>query len=255
MQLSADAHFKDETLLERKQSGWNINSDASIRLGDKISFDGLGLQGRLSGEVMTRLHTGDIAAGSGELSVNDGSYEIYGQKLDIKRGRLIYDNTPLGDPGLDIQAERKIDTTTVGVNVRGLLRAPRLQFYSSPAMSQTQIVSYLLIGKPLDELQTGEATTVRSASSTLAIQGGGYLASQIGRRIGLEQVGVETDSRNQSSLVLGKFLSPRLFVSYGISLTQAINTVKLRYTLSDHWSVKTEIGEARSADIEFKIER
>ena len=115
VQLSADAHFKDETLLERKQSGWNINSDASIRLGDKISFDGLGLQGRLSGEVMTRLHTGDIAAGSGELSVNDGNYEIYGQKLDIKRGRLIYDNTPLGDPGLDIQAERKIDTTTVGV--------------------------------------------------------------------------------------------------------------------------------------------
>ena len=255
VQLSADAHFKDETLLERKQSGWIINSDASIRLGDKISFAGLGLQGRLSGEVMTRLHTGDIPAGSGELSVNDGSYEIYGQKLDIKRGRLIYDSTPLGDPGLDIQAERKIETTTVGVNVRGLLRAPRLQFYSSPAMSQTQIVSYLLIGKPLDELQTGEATTVRSASSTLAIQGGGYLASQLGRRIGLEQVGVETDSRNQSSLVLGKFLSPRLFVSYGISLTQAINTVKLRYTLSDHWSVKTEVGEARSADIEFKIER
>jgi translocation and assembly module TamB len=55
--------------------------------------------------------------------------------------------------------------------------------------------------------------------------------------------------------VLGKFLSPRLFVSYGISLTEAINTVKLRYTLSDHWTVKTEAGEAKSADVEFKIER
>jgi translocation and assembly module TamB len=255
VQTSADARFKTDEVVEGRSNGWVINSDVSIRLGDGVNFDGLGLQGRLSGAVTTKLRTGDVTEGSGELSVNGGSYEIYGQKLDIKRGRLIYDNTPLGDPGLDIQAERKINTTTVGVNVRGVLRAPRLQFYSSTSMSQTQIVSYLLIGKPLDELQTGEATTVRSASSTLALQGGGYLASQLGRRIGLEQVGVETDANNQSALVLGKFLSPRLFVSYGISLTEAINTVKLRYTLSDRWTIKTEAGEAKSADIEFKVER
>ncbi len=258
VQTSADARFKTDQVFERKSGGWVINSDVSIKLGEAVNFDGLGLQGKLGGAVSTRLRTGDVAVGSGELTVSNGVYEIYGQKLNIKRGRLIYDNTPLGDPGLDIQAERDVvDTSinTVGVNVRGVLRAPRLQFYSDPTLSQTQIVSYLLIGKPLDELQSGEATTVRSASNTLALQGGGYLASQLGRRIGIEQVGVETDSNNQSALVLGKFLSPRLFVSYGISLTEAINTVKLRYTLSDHWVIKTEAGEAKSADVEFKIER
>jgi translocation and assembly module TamB len=255
VQTSADAHFKSDEVIARQNNNWTISSDVSIRLGDEVSFDGLGLQGKLAGAVATRLRTGDVAVGSGEFSVNDGSYEIYGQKLDIKRGRLLYDNTPLGDPGLDIQAERKINDTTVGVNVRGILRAPRLQFYSDPTMSQTQIVSYLLIGKPLDELQSGEATTVRSASNALAIQGGGFLAAQLGRRIGIEQVGVETDTKNQSALVLGKFLSPRLFISYGISLTEAINTVKLRYTLSDHWTIKTEAGEAKGADVEYKIER
>lgn len=255
VQTSADARFKTDEVFDGKRSNWVIDSDVAVRLGDVVNFDGLGLQGKLGGAVSTRLRTGDAAEGSGELSVSNGSYEIYGQKLDIKRGRLIYDSTPLADPGLDIQAERKINDTTVGVNVRGVLRSPRLQFYSDPSMSQTQIVSYLLIGKPLDELQSGEATTVRSASNSLAMAGGGFLASQLGRRIGLEQVGVETDANNQSALVLGKFLSPRLFVSYGISLTEAINTVKLRYTLSDHWTIKTEAGEAKSADVEFKIER
>ncbi|MGC3981472.1 MAG: translocation/assembly module TamB domain-containing protein [Steroidobacteraceae bacterium] len=257
VRTSADARFKTDEVLEQS-TGWSIDSDVAIRLGEAVNFDGLGLEGRLGGAVSTRLRTGEVAKGSGELSVVNGSYEIYGQKLDIKRGRLIYDNAPLTDPGLDIQAERAVvstDVKTVGVNVRGLLRAPRLQFYSDPSMSQTQIVSYLLIGKPLDELQNGEATTVRSASNTLALQGGGYLASELGRRIGIEQVGVETDANSQSSLVLGKFLSPRLFISYGISLTEAINTIKLRYTLSDHWTVKTEAGEAKSADLEFKIER
>jgi translocation and assembly module TamB len=255
VQTSADARFKTDQLLESKSSPWLINSEISIRLGDNVNFDGLGLQGKLQGTVDTRLRTGDVAIGSGELSVANGRYEAYGQKLDIKRGRLIYDSTPLGDPGLDIQAERKINDTVVGVNVRGVLRAPRLQFYSDPSMSQTQIVSYLLVGRPLDELQGQQKTTVTSASNALAMQGGGFLAAQLGRRIGLEQVGVETDSNNQSALVIGKFLSPRLFISYGISLTEAINTIKLRYTLNDHWTLKTEAGEAKSADIEFKIER
>ena len=55
--------------------------------------------------------------------------------------------------------------------------------------------------------------------------------------------------------MLGKFLSPRLFISYGISLTESINTLKLRYTISDRWVIKTESGENQSADIEFTVER
>lgn len=254
VQTSADARFKSDKIFTR-ESGWNISSSVAIRLGDDVQFDGLGLQGKLGGSVATNLRTGNTPAGRGELNVSNGVYEAYGRKLDIKRGRLLYDDTALDNPGLDIQAERKINDITVGVYVRGVLRDPRLQFYSDPTLSQTQIVSYLLVGKPLDELQSGEASTVKSASSSLALQGGGYLAAQLGRHVGLEEVGVETDTNNQQSFVLGKFLSPRLFVSYGISLTEAINTLKLRYTLSDHWTLKTEAGEEKSADVEFRIDR
>jgi translocation and assembly module TamB len=85
------------------------------------------------------------------------------------------------------------------------------------------------------------------------------LAAQLGRRIGIEQVGVEsttkTTGQTNTALVLGKFLSPRLFISYGISLTESINTLKLRYTLSDKWVLKLEAGEAQAADAEFRIQR
>ena len=49
--------------------------------------------------------------------------------------------------------------------------------------------------------------------------------------------------------MLGRYLSPRLYVSYGVSLTEQLNTIKLRYTLGDHWTVKTEAGQARGADL------
>ena len=209
--------------------------------------------------VATLVRTGQAPVGRGELSVAEGRYEAYGQKLEIARGKLLFEASPLNDPALDIEARRKVEAIIVGLNVRGTLQQARLSFFSEPSMPQTQIVSYLLVGKPIDSMQSGDAATVRSASDALAMQGGGLLASQIGRRIGLEEVGVEssTDSTGETNqqLVLGKFLSPRLFISYGISLTESINTLKLRYTISDRWVLKTEAGENQSADIEFTVER
>ena len=58
---------------------------------------------------------------------------------------------------------------------------------------------------------------------------------------------------NETSLVLGRYLSPRLYVSYGVSLTEQLNTFKMRYTLGDHWTIRTELGQARGADLVYSI--
>jgi translocation and assembly module TamB len=74
-------------------------------------------------------------------------------------------------------------------------------------------------------------------------------------RLGIEDVTIESDLNNDTALVLGRYLSPRLYVSYGISLTEALNTVKLRYSLNDRWTVRTEVGEEHSAELVYTIER
>lgn len=258
VQVSDDARYVGEHSAEI-DGRFVVRSEIRIVMGDDVRIDSFGLQGRILGAVTTTLRTHETTTGRGELSVDQGRYEAYGQKLEIARGKLLFEGSPLSDPGLDIEARRKIETVTVGLNVRGTLQQPRLSFFSEPSMSQTQIVSYLLTGKSLESMGSSDAAAVSSATDALAVQGGGLLASQIGRRIGLEEVGVESKvnsaGETNQQLVLGKFLSPRLFVSYGISLTESINTLKLRYTISDRWVLKTEAGEHQSADIEFTVER
>ena len=258
VRASDDARYIHESEAER--AGRTIvNSEIKVTIGDDVRIDAFGLQGKLAGAVGTTVRTGEIPIGRGELSVVDGRYEAYGQKLEINKGELLFEASPLDDPGLDIEARRKIDTVTVGLNVRGTLQAPRLSFFSDPTMPQTQIVTYLLTGKGTDSMTSSDTATVASARDTLTMQGGGLLASQIGRRLGLEEVGVESslgsDGNANTALVLGKFLSPRLFISYGISLTESINTLKLRYTISDKWVFRTEAGENQSADLEYTIEQ
>lgn len=258
VRASDDARYIHESEAERA-GRTVVHSEIKVTIGDDVRVEAFGLQGKLAGGVGTTVRTGEIPIGRGELSVVDGRYEAYGQKLEISKGELLFEGSPLDDPGLDIEARRKIETVTVGLNVRGTLQAPRLSFFSDPTMPQTQIVTYLLTGKAPDSMSGNDTATMTSARDTLTMQGGGLLASQIGRRLGLEEVGVEsslgTDGNENTALVLGKFLSPRLFISYGISLTESINTLKLRYTISDKWIFKTEAGENQSADLEYTIEQ
>lgn len=258
VRASDDARYIHETEAERS-GRMIVHSEVKVTIGEDVRVDAFGLQGRLAGGVGTTVHTGEIPIGRGELSVIDGRYEAYGQKLAISKGELLFEASPLDDPGLDIEARRKIEAVTVGLNVRGTLQQPRLSFFSDPTMPQTQIVTYLLTGKAPDSVTGSDTATMASARDTLTAQGGGLLASQLGRRLGLEEVGVESslgsDGNANTALVLGKFLSPRLFISYGISLTESINTLKLRYTVSDKWVFKTEAGENQSADLEYTIEQ
>jgi translocation and assembly module TamB len=128
-----------------------------------------------------------------------------------------------------------------------------MTFFSEPAIPQSQIVSLILAGGSLESVQNSSRSG--AARNDLLAQGGAILAQQLGSRVGIEDVSIESDLTNETSLVLGKYLSPRLYVTYGISLAEAINTVKLRYTVGDHWTVKTEQGKARSADLVYTIQK
>jgi translocation and assembly module TamB len=237
---------------------FKVYSDITLQLGERVTVNTAGLSGRLSGSIRVATDDTGISRGSGELKVEEGKYLAYGRNLDVQRGRLLFSNGLMGDPGLDLRAVKKFPDITAGINVRGTLRQPRMTFFSDPEVAQSQIVSLLLAGGSLESMQNTNTTTDPGARSSASradlMQGGAILAQQIGGRYDIE-AGVEQDLDNETSLVLGRYLSPRLYVSYGVGLAEAINTLKMRYTVGDHWTVKTEAGTQRSADLVYTIER
>ena len=122
--------------------------DVTVKLGDAVRFQGLGLATTLGGNLRLRsLPAGDIV-GDGVLKLKKGTYEGYGQKLVIKQGRLLFAG-PLDDPALDIRATRTSGDVVAGILITGTLRSPLAQVYSDPVMSEAEAMSYLLTGKPL----------------------------------------------------------------------------------------------------------
>lgn len=234
-----------------------VRARVRVVLGDDVRVDSFGLKAQLGGAVTVISRPGDTVRGNGSIKVIEGEYKAFGQYVTIRRGVLSFNRTPLDDPTLDLVGERTIRSADVVVtlNVRGTLSQPFVTISSEPPLPEAEALSYLLTGRSINTLQSGEAASLDRAAQSLAVGGGGLLLGGLGTRIGLDEVSVEQTGDEDTSVVLGKYLSPNLFVSYGISIVEAINTIKLRYTLNERWSLKAEAGLYQSADVEYRIER
>ena len=230
---------------------FEVNTTIKLSLGSKVSVDAMGLTARIGGAVTITSGTDPITRASGALNILDGKYAAYGRLLDIDSGTLDYGappGVPIDNPIVRITAKKEFPDVTAYIDVRGTLRQPSLSFRSDPPLPQSQVVSLILAGGSLESAQN------RGGNIALG-QGVAMLAQQYGSILGIQDAGLESDINNDTSVVLGRYLNPRLYVSYGISLTEQLNTFKLRYTLGDHWTLKAEVGQAQGADLVYTISK
>ncbi len=251
----------DSTTAERAPR-WRINSRIRIALGDKVRFSGFGVDGRIKGEILVTEEPGKVATGSGELQIVDGKYEAYGQKLTIEHGRMVFAASPIDNPALDVRAVRKIgeageiDRVVAGIQVRGRLKSPEVTLVSEPAMSDSEILSYLLLGQPLNQASAPQGKLLTEAATSLGLKGGELLAKRIGSAFGIQDIHIEESGTSQeAALVLGTYLSPRLYIGYGVGLAESVNYLRIRYQLSRRWVLQTRTGIQSGADLLYTIER
>lgn len=250
----------DERIVGEVEPGpeqrWKITSSIELELGNDVRISSLGLEAELGGSLLVRTDpSSNNTLGRGKLTITKGKYQAYGRKLDIARGELIFNNGPINNPALNLSAQRELTDIIVGMNVRGPLRNPSTPtFYSDPeGLPQSQIVTLLIAGGTLESLQNSERPG--AARTELLAQAVAIGSQGIGARVGIDDVGIESNMNNDTSFVLGKQLSTRLYISYGISLAEAINTFKARFSLGKGWTLKTESGKARSADLVYTFKK
>ena len=228
---------------------YQVVSTITLELGKDVNIDTMGLTGRLAGHITVQSGLGRGRTATGELSVVKGRYSAYARNLTIESGRLFFRGGPIDDPGIEIRAVRRYPDVTAGINVSGTLKQPQVSFFSNPSLPQAQIMSLLLSGGgSLQALQTSTVARSQqnSAANELLTQGGALLAQRLGSRIGLPDVTLQTDLNNETSLVLGKYLSPRVYVSYGVGLTEQLSAINLRYTLGNHWTLRLQAGQGKT---------
>lgn len=225
-----------------------MKMDIDVIVGqNKLSFAGFGLTANLQGQV----HIGDNMDTRGELWLNDGRYRAYGQRLTVRRARLLFAG-PIDQPYLDIEAIRQTDDVIAGIRLSGSAEQPTTQIFSEPAMSQEQALSYLVLGRPLST--NGEDNNMLAqAALGLGLMGSAGVTSGLAKDLGIQDFQLDTQgSGNDTSVVASGNISEKLSLRYGVGVFEPASTIALRYKLSKKVYVEAASGVASSLDIFYK---
>ncbi len=253
---SSDVRVKGRQAPLPEEEPVTIHAEVALEAGDKITFKGFGLTGRISGRLRVTEQPGEPTTAVGELQVHDGEYRAFGKTLAIERGRLVFTGGQIDNPGLDVRAIRQVREVNAGVQVSGTLLSPVLTLVSEPPLEESEILSYLVLGRPLAQASTEDAQVLSEAATAVSLAGGLAIAKEIGQAFGLEEVRIETgEEAEESTLVVGKYLSPRVYVQYGVGLFQSINIFRFGYQLSRRFLLQGESGVDSGADLIYSIER
>ncbi len=234
-----------------------VYAELDVILGDDVRVDALGFEGRLLGKLQLLESPGKATRASGSIQVESGSYRLYAQDLEIRRGSLVYTGGPVDNPGLDLRIGREIEDVVVGANVYGTIREPRMELYGEPAMPDNSVLSYLLLGKAPGDSSSSEQQMLTRMALSMSMAGGNRITDNFRESLTLDELGFDSnDEEEGSSFFIGKYLSPRLYFRYGIGVMDAVNTLSLKYTLTDIWRVEAQSSELGSGgDILYTIER
>lgn len=266
---SSDVIFvneKSNLYTEAKKS--QINSAASVddeisinvKLSDNIKVDALGVKGRLEGGVSINKEAGKRKLrSSGKISLVNGRADLYGHKFVVNKADSVFKDD-IDNPLL--YAEVVCDPSYVendvlaGVKITGRAKDPAITLFSNPAMSQNEILSYILYGHGLEK--TSDTNADRSSTQFLTSIGLGTTSGLLNSIVGVFGMdGVQIGSSgtgNDSQVELQTYITSKIRLSYGYGIFNSVQEFKLRYEIMNRLYAEIASSVGDSIDLIYSFE-
>ncbi|WP_188862204.1 translocation/assembly module TamB domain-containing protein [Marinobacterium nitratireducens] len=256
--VSSDAVIVDaEGRAEATRPGPALDLDLRVTMGEKVWVDAFGFNGRLTGSMVLREDERRVTRATGNIGVATGEYQLYGQDLNIERGSFVYTGGPVDNPGLNLRVQREVEDVEVGAQVAGSLRAPTFELFSDPVMPDNARLSYLVFGRAPGAASEGEQAMLMKLALALGRSGGDAIGEKVSGALNVDEISLGGgDTLQETSLYIGKYLSPRLYIKYGVGLAEPTNEFIMRYLLTKQLSFESNTGtEGSGADLFYSFER
>lgn len=243
-----------------KAKSWDINANIGLTLGERIIFQGFDARIPLTGQLDLTQRGKQIAMrATGAIgSTRQVQISAYGQTLNLTRAIARF-NGALINPSLDINASKTIQGDTVGVRVLGTAVSPNIQIYSDAGLSEQQALNALLTGSISDGASATTSTdsfksdvnnAVAAAGISMGLGGTRALTNQIGRAFGLSGLALDAQgSGNDTQVSLTGYITPDLYVRYGVGVFSTVNKLSLRYQINKRLYLEASQDTERAIDL------
>ena len=202
----------------------------------------------------------------GSFDVVEGTAEYRGNKYELKRASVDFQDPRRNNPRLDWRAETTKGNVTVTVTVTGMLDKYEVDLFSDPPLGKNDIIALLSLGATTQSLAGQEGAVGSAAAASIAL--GPYLGGvqeRIRGVVGLDRFAIEpvfssTTKTFEPKFIVGKSFGERASVSMATSVgASADGTATAEYKLREHvflqgtWQSATTTQEGDlGGDLKFR---
>ena len=198
----------------------------------------------------------------GALTAVRGTYRVAGRQFNVRDGDIEFFGTPGVNPTLDIRAATRLRNADqpldITAEVTGTLLQPNVRLTSDEAgLSQEDLLSYIVFGRPAYGLTEGESVAFQSAFGGLAGYGRGVVTQTVTSAVsGFLPFDYFSVSNGQNitgdaistgfldaQVEIGQYVTQDLFVSFLLDTGRRDNQgifsgVRAELALGDQWSLE-----------------
>ncbi len=228
----------DNLIKEKKHLSAPLKSqmDFIVSMGDDVQLEAMGLKSHVIGSVRItkKLNENDIQ-GQGKISLDNGKAELYGHRFVVNYADTIF-NGKISDPKLNVEVIADPfgieDDVIAGVHVKGSALDPQIELFSNPAMSQNEILSYILYGHGLEKNTEDSEGQSSQLLMTLGLGTTTGLVNSIAGALGMQGVQfASSGSGDETTVGVQTYITKNIRLSYGYGVFTSLSEFRIRYEL------------------------
>lgn len=239
LDLDVTVHIPDNLILRGKDLR---TGPTSIGLGN--------MNVTVGGDLRLVKQPGDAINVVGSVNTVRGTYDFKGRRFDILRdGRIAFQGEEVGNPALDVSAQRVIQPSGIEARIRiqGTARRPQLSFSSTPPLEESDVIALIVFNRPLNTLQSGEQASIAEfAGATAAGFVVSPLTESLGRALNLDLLEVQTttDTGTGGTVTVGQQIGEDIFFKFQQQFgSQAVSEFILEYQFARFMRLRASHAE------------
>jgi len=234
-----------------------IGMDLAIDLGSAFYLRGNGLDARITGPLRLQGEGRGPLRVNGAVSIEQGTYEGFGQRLSIRYGRVNFQG-PADNPGLDVLAVRTDLPVEVGVAVTGSVNRPIVRLHSDPPLPDYEALTWLALGRAPSDPRTDNVALARLATGLLSGSGEG-IPTRLARSIGIDEINLRSaDAPANGTLLPRQSVAGKLTVDETTAATATNQIISLGHRINDAITVsyeQTVSGASNVVQVSYQLSR
>ena len=183
----------------------------------------------------------------GDMQVVRGTYTFQGKRFDVQRDSEVqFRGADVTNPALNVSAERDVSGIAAMVHVRGTARRPQVALTSEPPLDEAEILSLIVFGQPLGDLQSTQRTSLAEQAGIMAAGAVTTpLADSIAQALDLDvfEILAPTDTVKAPVVSVGSQIGSRVYIGAKQELGGEASAFTFEYRFARFLRLVTSFAE------------